>query len=65
VLEGRRQTSSWPDARTAAIRAHEWILEAVRRYDPDLARRRMLAHLADTATRLEQHIGAPAEPAAQ
>ena len=62
VLEGRRQTSSWPDARASAIRAHERILEAVRRRDPDLARGRMLAHLADTATRLEQHIGAPTGP---
>jgi GntR family transcriptional regulator, transcriptional repressor for pyruvate dehydrogenase complex len=60
VLEGRRQTSSWPDARAAAIDAHERILEAVRQGDPDLARKCMLGHLTDTAARLEEHIGAPA-----
>lgn len=56
VFEGRRQTSSWPDARTAAIRAHERILDAIRRQDPEAARREMLTHLIDTAAQLDQHI---------
>jgi GntR family transcriptional regulator, transcriptional repressor for pyruvate dehydrogenase complex len=56
VFEGRRQTSSWPDARAAAIRAHERILDAIQRQDPEAARREMLTHLIDTAAQLDQHI---------
>jgi GntR family transcriptional regulator, transcriptional repressor for pyruvate dehydrogenase complex len=56
VFQGRRQTSAWPDARAAAIQAHERILETIRRQDPDAARREMLIHLIDTAAQLDQHI---------
>jgi len=59
VYEGRRQTSSWPDARALAIRAHERILTAVRRQDPGAARRRMLDHLTATAAALEEHVATP------
>lgn len=55
VHEGRRLTSSWPDARALAIRAHERILAAVRRQDPNAARQRMLEHLEATAAALEEH----------
>jgi GntR family transcriptional repressor for pyruvate dehydrogenase complex len=55
VYEGRRLTSSWPEARALAIKAHERILAAVRRQDPGGARRRMLEHLEATAAALEEH----------